>query len=453
MPSTPNPFTSLSRTLQKKPSGKFKYTPIEAAEILFSRVTMRYFDQKFYYFNGLVFQNIPESQIGSFVHSWLSDVVQYDGTAQIVKSVVAILRTHPAVQVYQTTDHPDQLYFFNGALEISTGYLRDIDYRRDFFTTFVPVEYPQGQPISCPYMDQFLHTCFGGNNALVETAWEMLGYLLTCDTSAKCFFALVGVGNSGKSVFCRLIDHLFSPGSAAYCTPDQLSGRFGAHTLRDCRINICAELPYGKITYEFMGFLKSVTGNDMRMTEQKFRDAQQFNPNCKFVFASNFNLQIAGADDAFWNRLILLPFSFAIPPDQQDKGLLDKLMGESPAIVSKAVEAFKRLRANNYVFPISCGNARQICGVYHFVSDAEMVAKFVDACCEFAPEYSETTSQLHLASISFCDRYHLSPITDRVQFSRKLHSVCGEKIRLDKWKSGKPTVNGYRGIRLKEGWN
>ena len=447
------PIHQLVESIAKKPTGKFKYTAVEAAEILLSRAIVRNFDQKFYFFNGSVFQNIPDNQIGCFVHSWISDVVQYDGTAQVVKNVVTILRTHPAAQAYQTTDHPNQLYFLNGALDISTGQLRDIDPWRDYFTTFVPVEYPLGQSVSCPHMDRFLSTCFGGNEALIETAWQMLGYLLTCDTSAKCFFALVGVGNSGKSVFCRLIDHLFNPGSAAYCTPDQLSGRFGAHALRDCRINICAELPYGKITFEFMGFLKSVTGNDMRMTEQKFRDAQQFNPNCKFVFASNFNLQISGADDAFWNRLILLPFSFAIPPEQQDKELLDKLVGESPAIVVKAVEAFKRLRANNYVFPVPCGNVRQIRGVYGYVSDAEMVIKFVEECCEFAPEFSETTSQLHLASINFCDRYHLLPIADRVQFSRNLHNICGDRIHLSKWKNGKSTVNGYRGIRLKARWN
>lgn len=352
------PIHQLVQGIAKKPTARAKYTPIEATVILLDRVVVRQFDQKFYFSTGGVFQYIPDSQIGCFVHSWISDVVQYDGTAQVVKNVVTIRRTHPAVQAYQTTDHPNQLYFLNGALDISTGQLRDIDPWRDFFTTFVPVEYPLGQSVSCPYMDQFLATCFGGNEFLIETAREMLGYLLTSDTSAKCFFALVGVGNSGKNVFCRLIDHLFSPDSAAYCTPDQLSGRFGAHALRDGRINICAELPYGKISFEFMGFLKSVTGNDMRMTEQKFRDAQQFNPNCKFVFVSNFNLQIAGADDAFWNRLILLPFSFAVPPDQQDKGLLDKLVGESLAIVVKSTEAFKRLRANNYIFPIPFGNGR-----------------------------------------------------------------------------------------------
>ena len=150
------PIHQLVERIAKKPTGKFKYTPIEATEILLDRVIVRYYDQKFYFFNRLVFQNIPESQIGSFVHSWISDVVQYDGTAQIVKSVVAVLRTHPAVQAYQTTDHPAQLYFLNGALDISTGQLRDIDPRQDFFTTFVPVEYPLGQSVSCPYMDQFL---------------------------------------------------------------------------------------------------------------------------------------------------------------------------------------------------------------------------------------------------------------------------------------------------------
>lgn len=447
------PIHQLVQGIAKKSGGKCKYTPIEATEILLNRVIIRQFDQKFYFFDGSVFQSLPDKHIGTFVHYYLNDIVQFDGSAQLVKNVVTVLRAHPAVQVFQTTDHPDQIYFLNGALSISTGQLRAIDPRVDFFTAYVPVSYPQGQTVVCPQMDQFLNTCFGGHEAYIETAWEMLGYLLTCDTSAKCFFALVGVSNSGKSVFCRLVDHLFSPGSASYCTPDQLSGRFGAHTVRVCRINICAELAYGKIGFDFMGFLKSITGNDMRMSEQKFHDAQQLNPNCKFLFASNFNLQVAGADDAFWNRLVLLPFSFAVPSDQQDKGLLDKLLMEAPAIVAKAVEAFKRLRARNYIFPISRGNARQISNVYHYFSDAEAIAKFIDECCELAPEHSESTALLHTASLAFCDRNHFPAIMDRVQFSRKLHGVCGGKIEKAKWRVGEATVNGYRGIRLKEGWN
>lgn len=441
-------FFKSAQQVASKVTRRDKLTPVDATNILLCRTIIRQFNGKFYFFDGKVFKFIPEDQLGSFIHIQLFELVQMDGSAQLIKSVISLLRTHPSVQIYQTTDNPDQLYFLNCALQISTGLQRPVDPKIDFFTTYIPVEYPKDQSAVCPLVDQFLSTCFGGNEILIETAWEMIGYLLTCDMSAKCFFVLVGVGNSGKSVLCRLIGNLFSPGSVSYASLDQLKGRFGLHILQDGRINICGELPFGRIGHEVVGLLKGAVGNDILMSEQKFCDPQKLNPTCKFLFASNFALQIAGADDAFWNRVVVLPFSFAIPPEQQDKNLLDKMMLEAPGLILKAIEAFRRLRERNYIFPIGHDSSQFNNRVFSYISEAETVEMFVNKCCEFAADCFTPSAQLYAAYAAFCTHHHLSPISDCNQFSRKLNGLCGSRISGTKQRvDGKPT-NGYRGIRL-----
>lgn len=138
-------FLKSAQQVASKVTRRDKLTPVDATNILLCRTIIRQFNGKFYFFDGNVFKFIPEDQLGSFIHIQLFDLVQMDGSAQLIKSVISLLRTHPSVQVYQTTDNPDQLYFLNCALQISTGSQRPVDPKIDFFTTYIPVEYPQDQ--------------------------------------------------------------------------------------------------------------------------------------------------------------------------------------------------------------------------------------------------------------------------------------------------------------------
>lgn len=69
------------------------------------------------------------------------------------------------------------------------------------------------------------------------------------------------------------------------------------------------------------------------------------------IFASNFPISLIEPDDAFWNRLIYLPFTKSIPKAKQDRELAEKFQKERNAIVSKALRYAKKLILSDFCFP------------------------------------------------------------------------------------------------------
>ena len=57
--------------------------------------------------------------------------------------------------------------------------------------------------------ETFLRSVTGGDDALVQRIYEMIGYILAPDNHAKVLFLLQGCANSGKSVLSALIRRMF----------------------------------------------------------------------------------------------------------------------------------------------------------------------------------------------------------------------------------------------------
>lgn len=84
--------------------------------------------------------------------------------------------------------------------------------------------------------------------------------------------------------------------------------------------------------------------------DQKFKDSISFQCTAKFMLATNHPLIIKSDDPAFANRVIVIPFRFALPRELQDRTLLQRLQDEKDAIATYAIYAYSRLVANNYIF-------------------------------------------------------------------------------------------------------
>jgi putative DNA primase/helicase len=62
-----------------------------------------------------------------------------------------------------------------------------------------------------------------------------------------------------------------------------------------------------------------------------------FRPTHKLIIRGNHKPTIIGMDEGIWRRLRLVPFTVPIPPEDQDKRLLEKLRAELPGILRWAV--------------------------------------------------------------------------------------------------------------------
>ena len=132
---------------------------------------------------------------------------------------------------------------------------------------------------------------------------------------------------------------------------EELDQQFGACNLLGKMICISPDLKYESFKGSAVSWLKRISGGDTITTPVKYRpDMISFKPQARFVLSTNHPIHLTYPDQAFMSRLVVVPFFKTIPPERQDKNLLDKILFEKNAILQKALWYAERLRRNNYVF-------------------------------------------------------------------------------------------------------
>ncbi len=113
---------------------------------------------------------------------------------------------------------------------------------------------------------------------------------------------------------------------------------------------VSPDLPASKLDSKSASCIKQLTGNDKISAPVKYRKNTQFRFEGKLILATNYPLLTAEPDDAFMQRAVVIPFLHSIPKSEQNRDLLSLLKVEKPAIATKALEAYARLRNRHYVF-------------------------------------------------------------------------------------------------------
>lgn len=423
-----------------------KITPVEAMGLLLSRVCLRRYNEDYYAFNGCVFERVEASNLNRLIFHYLRDVVAEVGSAVIIKHVADLVKANPDIQATYTTDGPDCQYFLNGALD--HGNLRPVNPAIDFFTTYCPFPYPtKPEETACPVFDNFLATTFRDDAASILTVWQMIGYLIVRDMAGKCFFVLQGVPNSGKSVIGNLVSELLNPDAVFSLEPRRFSEKYSLHGLVKVRLNVCMDLPNGRLNKESAAAIKQISGGDRITDEGKYANLQTAKLECKFLFGTNFNFSVKDTDQALLERLIVIPFRTSIPPELRDPYLLDKLRAERPAIAAKSLAAYQEVRRKNYVFALP--RASEVIE-YAPSTIADPVAAFLAECCDLCgQEVFTPTAILYEAYTAFCQTHGLPWLEQAAQFSRQLRTCCAGQVKPTKQRYNGTPVNGYFGICLR----
>ncbi|MDR9432154.1 MAG: phage/plasmid primase, P4 family, partial [Natronomonas sp.] len=156
---------------------------------------------------------------------------------------------------------------------------------------------------------------------------------------------LVGPTASGKSTFLDTINTMLGEGTTASLTPQQMtSERFGGAELFDKWANIRNDIPAA--TVENTGAFKEIVGGDPMKAEEKYQDPFMFRPKAKHLFSANQLPEANTDDEAFFRRILLVPFPETVPKAERDPMLDDKLQDELDGILNWCLEGLQRLLAN-----------------------------------------------------------------------------------------------------------
>jgi putative DNA primase/helicase len=231
----------------------------------------------------------------------------------------------------------------NGTYDISQNKLLEHN-PANLFLSKLNVTYDPNA--DCKTIKSFLNEMLG--EEYVPVVQELFGYLLYRSHSIKKAFILVGVPNTGKTTFIKIIYKFLGVDNITSIDLQTLSqGRFGTSSLYSKYANIYDDLSSDDITGT--GIFKMLTGDGPVSGEKKFGDRFVFMNYAKLIFACNKIPQIKDVDDpAYFERWIVFPFENQIKKENKDIQLTEKLTSKSEmsGLFNFALEGLNRLIEN-----------------------------------------------------------------------------------------------------------
>lgn len=302
-------------------------------------------------------------------------------------------------------------------------------------------------------MDSLIDKATDNDKSARKLFYEVLGYLISQNASIKKFFVFATAPDSGKSIIGEFIGRLLGDNNTSNIELHKLGEKFVSGTISNKVLNFNMDLQASPITPEAAQKLKQWTGDAKTNSECKYVQGESVYHHCKFLFATNHPIKLKQDDDAFYNRLVLIPFLYSVEECDKDFELSKKLWNSRNAIVTKAVKAYRRLYENNFVFT-QCRLAEDMIDSWRNRPVDYRIGLFVDKMCVINRDEISIftpTEELFRAYQQFWKAKGYEVADDeKILFSKQLHE--GTKLELKKKRhSGyKSPVNGYCGIKLKD---
>ncbi|WP_373483812.1 phage/plasmid primase, P4 family [Acetobacterium sp.] len=279
--------------------------------------------------------------------------------------------------------------------------------------------------VTAPLFAAFLDDCLDPATQLLVQ--ELCGYLLIPETRAQKAFVLVGEGGAGKSTLLAVIQELLlGRANVSNISWQNLGETFLTAELDGRLANIFADLPSRSI--EDSSLFKSITGEDWLTAQRKNKDPHSFKTTARLVFSCNsIPKNLGDRSEAFYRRLVIIPFGPPKPPEQRDLHLKDKLATEVPGILNWALAGLERLIDNGYRFSESTTSQAAL-SRYRVAGSS--VLSFVEDCCVCAAGRQVAAASLYHAYQQYSSTSGLRPVSQK-RFWMELKESYGtvDKIR------------------------
>lgn len=352
-------------------------------ELLENYTVIRDVQRNIYIYEGGIYNRADSISLAEFVKQNLPETLVWQiSDPGFYNKLLLDLKSDCRIEVVDRKKLNSKLQYLvafqNGIYDCRQGMFLDFSPE---ILLFSKLEVNYRRHAEASVFETFLDSVSDGDRAIKNLIWEMIAYILLPTNEGKCFFLMGTAPNSGKSLLARLIESMF-PDSAVNRAPlSAISGRFGLASLAEKRINIAPECVDERISPEVVNNIKLLTGEGAVNVERKGIDASREYMNCKLLFATNCATSFAVKDEAFWNRMRIVPFLYSIPLANQRTDLFEDLIQELDEIASIAVSKFSRpLIASNYKFTVPDAAARMMEQWRN--SRFDSLKRFLDCTCE-----------------------------------------------------------------------
>jgi putative DNA primase/helicase len=231
---------------------------------------------------------------------------------------------------------------------------------------------------------------------------------MTGSTAEHKFVFAYGTGANGKSTFINTIAEMFGDYATVADTATFLAAATERHPtdvakLHGYRRVIAHETEKGRRWDEAK--IKTLTGGD-KLTARFMRcDYFEFVPKFKLWIVGNHKPRLDNVDQAMRRRMLLVPFTVQIPPEERDPNLTEKLKAEWPAIMRWCVDGCLEWQRNGLAPPKIVADATN-----DYFDDQDTVKEWLEDCTKDGGPFAFTpTSALYASWKAWCDLRGFQP--------------------------------------------
>lgn len=319
--------------------------------------------------------NMFHGRIKQFITDYNEELIKMS----VVKETAQLLLSDLSyVSQYELNANESIINFQNGLLKVTADGLEMLPHSPDVYSTIqIPCNWHE-ESIPTPVFDNYLSTLTDSNEAVARLLLEYIGICISNIKgwrTKKALF-LVGDGNTGKSQLKSLAERLLGKGNYIGIDLSEIEARFGTGAIYGTRLAGSSDMSF--LSVDELKSFKKITGGDSLFAEFKGHHPFEFVYSGLFWFCMNKLPRFSG-DMGQWvyDRIMVVNCPNVIPPEKQDKQLLDKMYAEREGIVQKCIHALQRVIANGYRFsePESVSAARS-----QYQSINSTVLSFADEC-------------------------------------------------------------------------
>lgn len=241
--------------------------------------------------------------------------------------------------------------FQNGLLRVTEDELTLLPHSPEVLST---IQLPccwYDHEIPTPVFDRYMETLTNGNAEVKQLLLEFMGMAISNVQGwrTKKSLFLVGDGNTGKSQLKSLTERLLGKGNFIGIDLSEIEARFGTGAIYGKRLAGSSDMSFMSIS-ELKTF-KRISGGDSLYMEFKGQQPFEATFHGLLWFCMNKLPKFSG-DTGRWvfERILVVDCPNVIPPEKQDKQLLDKMYAEKEGIVQKCVVALQAVIKNGYKF-------------------------------------------------------------------------------------------------------
>lgn len=287
----------------------------------------------------------------------------------------------------------------NGTFEISkdSQIIRSFA-SSDFLTYQLPFEYDPHA--ACPLFNAYLDKVLPEKEAQNVIA-EFFGYVFTKGLKMEKALLLYGTGANGKSVLFDIMNALLGEENIANFSLSNLLEEHNRALIAHKLLNYGSEINAGKTKDEF----KNLVSTEPIQARLKYGQSFQMKDYAKLAFNCNDLPKDFDHSNAYFRRLLIVPFRVVIPDVEQVKGFAKKIIKtELAGIFNWIIEGLRRLLKNEQFTESNI--VKQIIETYKRESDS--VAMFIEESeIVLIERYAKDIYPNYKA---FCSDYGLKPL-------------------------------------------